>query len=127
MVTSNRLRGYGLRTLSTRLAATFALTLLVAPSFASAQDADPDEHKGPDMHQLAAHPSAPPVHKDYSHYLYRPHGDRVQEQPDLDRLLFWTPDGKPDGYAQRRGESVIYYDAAGRAIRVQRLAPEDLQ
>lgn len=81
-----------------------------------------DDKSGPDMHAMASRINATRVRKDYS-YISRPAGDRIQEQPDLDRLLFWSKDGKPDGYAQRRGDSVIYYDSAGRASRVQHLAP----
>ncbi|AQS86575.1 MAG: hypothetical protein ABF856_06320 [Acetobacter aceti] len=84
----------------------------------------PDEEKAaaPDMHELASRFNATRVKKDYS-YIHRPPGDKVVEQPDMDRLLFWTKGGQPDGYAQRRGDSVIYYDAGGQAVRVQRLAP----
>lgn len=94
----------------------------VAPALAQDADGDGDEKKGPDMHELASRFNSSRVHKDFS-YISRPKGDKVQEQPDLDRLLFWTTDGRPDGYAQRRGDSVIYYDAAGQAVRVQHLQP----
>ncbi len=83
---------------------------------------DGDEKTGPDMHAMASKFNSTRVRKDYS-YISRPAGDRVQEQPDMDRLLFWTKDGKPDGYAQRRGDSVIYYDSSGHPERVQHLAP----
>ncbi|MBB3884020.1 hypothetical protein [Acetobacter oeni] len=86
-------------------------------------DGDGDEKSGPDMNAMASKFNATRVHKDFSYIRYRPAGDRVQVQPDLDRLLFWTKDGKPDGYAQRRGDSVIYYDSAGHASRVQHLEP----
>ncbi|GBQ22469.1 hypothetical protein AA0472_0781 [Acetobacter estunensis NRIC 0472] len=81
-----------------------------------------DKKSAPDMQALSKHFNAMRVRKDYS-YIQRPVGDKVVEQPDIDRLMFWTKDGRPDGYAQRRGDSVIYYDAGGRAVRVQHLAP----
>ncbi|GAL97960.1 hypothetical protein AD948_00280 [Acetobacter senegalensis] len=87
---------------------------------------DEEGHKGPDMHKLAAKPPLPRAHKDFSKFRYRPAGDKVQEQADANRLLFWTPDGKPDGYAQRRGSSIIYYNAQGQATRVQHLEPNEL-
>lgn len=89
-----------------------------------AQQMPSDDDKGAavDMHQLATRYNTVRVRKDYS-YIDRPAGDKVVEQPDIDRLLFWTKEGQPDGYAQRRGDSVVYYDAAGRAVRVQHLRP----
>lgn len=89
-------------------------------------DGDDEGHKGPDMHKLAAKPPLPRAHKDFSKFRYVPQGDKVKEQADANRLFFWTPDGKPDGYAQRRGDSIIYYDAQGKAIRVQRLQPGEM-
>ncbi|NHN91379.1 hypothetical protein [Acetobacter sicerae] len=93
------------------------------PAVALAQGAPDDEKpSAPDMHALASRFNATRVKKDYS-YIHRPPGDKVVEQPDIDRLMFWTKDGQPDGYAQRRGDSVIYYNPGGQAVRVQRLAP----
>jgi hypothetical protein len=48
----------------------------------------------------------------------------VIEQPDAFRLLFQTKDGQPDGYAERRGTSVFYYDRYGKLRQIQPL-PED--
>ena len=90
-------------------------------------DGDEEGHKGPDMHKLAAKPPLPRAHKDFSKFRYVPQGDKIKEQADANRLFFWTPDGKPDGYAQRRGSNIIYYDAQGKAIRVQRLQPGELE
>lgn len=96
---------------------------LTGSALAQEPDGGDDKDSAADMHALAQKFSTARVKKDYSYIRYRPPGDRIVEQPETDRLLFWTRDGQPDGYAQRRGSSVIYYDAAGRAVRVQRLAP----
>lgn len=102
--------------------------LVVSPALADDDDGGEEEgHKGPDMHHLAAKPPLPRAHKDFSKFRYRPAGDKVQEQADANRLLFWTQDGKPDGYAERRGSSIIYYNAQGQAIRVQRLEASELE
>lgn len=108
---------------------TVALPVLtVTPALADDDDDGGEEcHKGPDMHHLAAKPPLPRAHKDFSKFRYRPAGDKVQEQADANRLLFWTQDGKPDGYAERRGSSIIYYNAQGQATRVQRLEASELE
>lgn len=100
--------------------------VLAHPAMAQEADGDEEGHKGPDMHKLAAKPPLPRAHKDFSKFRYVPEGDKVKEQADSNRLLFWTATGQPDGYAQRRGDSIIYYDAQGKAIRVQRLQPGEL-
>lgn len=79
------------------------------------------------MHRLAEKPPLPRAHKDFSQYRFRPPGDKLQIQADSNRLLFWTPDGRPDGYAQRRGGSIIYYNAQGKAIRVQHLTSSEIR
>lgn len=89
-------------------------------------DDDSDAHRASSMHNLAGKLPLPRARKDFSKYHFTPPGDRVVKQPDTNRLLFWTKDGQPDGYAQRRGSSVIYYNAQGQAIRVQRLTPEEM-
>ncbi|GAN59919.1 hypothetical protein ACI01nite_01410 [Acetobacter cibinongensis] len=89
-------------------------------------DDDEEGHKGPDMHKLAKKPPLPRAHKDFSKFRYIPAGDKVVEEADKNRLFFWTKDGQPDGYAQRRGDSIIYYNAQGQAMRVQRLEPNEL-
>nr|WP_298796323.1 hypothetical protein [uncultured Acetobacter sp.] len=102
--------------------------LTVSPALADDDDEGGEEsHKGPDMHHLAAKPPLPRAHKDFSKFRYRPEGDKVQEQAEANRLLFWTQDGRPDGYAERRGSSIIYYNAQGQAIRVQRLEASELE
>ncbi|NHN88413.1 hypothetical protein GOB81_07190 [Acetobacter sp. LMG 1627] len=99
------------------------MTVGLSVSAMAQMPSDDDGKKdGPDMHTLASRFNAVRVKKDYD-YIHRPAGDKVIEQPDIDRLMFWTKDGQPDGYAQRRGDSVIYYNAGGQAVRVQRLAP----
>ncbi|GBQ85359.1 hypothetical protein AA13595_1640 [Gluconacetobacter johannae DSM 13595] len=85
-------------------------------------DDDEEGSKTQSMHQLAAHPPIPSAHKDFSQFRYRPVGDKVVEQADANRLLFWTPQGTPDGYAERLGNAIVYYDRTGKAIRVQQLA-----
>lgn len=90
------------------------------------KEADPDTPNPAAMRRLASKPPLPRAHKDFSKYRFCPPGDKIKEQPDSNRLLFWTQDGKPDGYAQRRGSSIIYYNAQGQAIRVQRLTAEEL-
>jgi len=84
---------------------------------------DDDDAKKPSLHSLAQNSALPKAYKDFSQFLYRPSGDRVVEQPESDRLMFWTKTGQPDGYAQRRGDSIFYYDRTGRAVRVQQLPP----
>lgn len=107
-----------------------ALPILNIPSAMAegglGDDDDAETHRPADMHNLATKPPLPRAHKDFSKYRYKPEGDKVQEQPDANRLLFWTQDGKPDGYAQRRGSSIIYYNAQGQAIRIQHLTPEEM-
>ncbi|KXV63588.1 hypothetical protein AD949_07040 [Acetobacter orleanensis] len=100
--------------------------MTISPAVADDDDGGEESHKAPDMHHLASKPPLPRAHKDFSKFRYRPAGDKVLEQADANRLLFWTPDGKPDGYAERRGSSIIYYDAQGKAIRVQRLEASEM-
>lgn len=83
-----------------------------------------DGPKKPSMHDLYRNSSLPKSHADFSHYRYRPPGDKVIEQPDAFRLLFQTKEGQPDGYAERRGTSVFYYDRYGKLQQIQPL-PED--
>ncbi|WP_025885553.1 hypothetical protein [Asaia prunellae] len=87
---------------------------------ACAQD-DDDSKKKPDMHQLARSSALPKAEADFSMFKFRPRGDKVIEQPDANRILFKRPDGTPDGYAQRRGNAVIYYDRFGKVSHVQSL------
>ncbi|AFW01088.1 hypothetical protein BAR24_01615 [Gluconobacter oxydans] len=108
-----------MRRILTSTLAVFALT-----GTAVAQDADGDGPKKPDMHELYRSSSLPKSHADFSRFTYRPPGDKVIEQPDAFRLLFRTRDGQPDGYAERRGNAVIYYDRYGKVTHVQPL-PED--
>lgn len=68
----------------------------------------------------------PPAHKDFSIFRFRPAGDKAVEQSDRNRLMFWTKDGRPDGYAQRRGGAIIYYNAQGNATKVQKLTQEEM-
>ncbi|GBQ20600.1 hypothetical protein ACLRDC_06110 [Gluconacetobacter sacchari] len=104
------------------LAVSLGLAAMSAPALAQEDDGP----KGPTMHQLAARPPVPSARKDFSQFLYRPAGDKVIEQSDADRLLFWTPQGTPDGYAERRGNAIFYYDRGGHAVRVQVLpTPEN--
>ncbi|WP_035773675.1 hypothetical protein [Asaia astilbis] len=93
---------------------------LIAPGVALAQD-DDEGKKKPDMHQLAKSSALPKAEADFSMFKYRPRGDKVIEQPDANRILFKRPDGTPDGYAQRRGNAVIYYDRSGKVSHVQPL------
>jgi hypothetical protein len=105
------------------LTLSFCLVALAAPALAAD---DEDAPKTPSMHQLAKNPSMPSMHGDFSQFHYRPAGDRIIEQTDANRLLFWTQDGKPDGYAERRGNAILYYDRTGKAVRVQEMdSPSD--
>ncbi|MBA5726301.1 hypothetical protein [Bombella favorum] len=70
--------------------------------------------------------SLPRVHADYSMFHFVPRGDEVTVQPERDRLLFRKKSGQPDGYAERRGAAIVYYDASGKPIRIQHLTPEEL-
>lgn len=92
---------------------------LAVMSPAHAQGGDDDGPKGPSLHDLAKSTTLRKAHADFSRYRYCPPGDKIIEQPDAARLLFRTPDGQPDGYAERRGSAIVYYDRAGKAIRVQ--------
>ncbi|GBQ14891.1 hypothetical protein [Swaminathania salitolerans] len=91
---------------------------LSTPGLAQEED---EEKKKPDMHQLARSSALPKAEADFSMFRYRPPGDKVIEQADAHRLLFKRPDGTPDGYAQRRGNAVIYYDRNGKVSHVQPL------
>ncbi|WP_370265321.1 hypothetical protein [Asaia sp. W19] len=99
---------------------TLGMGVVMTPVLASAQD-DDDSKKKPDMHQLARSSALPKAEADFSMFKYRPPGDKVIEQPDANRILFKRPDGTPDGYAQRRGDAVIYYDRYGKVSHVQPL------
>lgn len=105
------------------LAVSLCLAATGAPALALAQE--DDEAKAPSMHQLATRPPVPSAHKDFSQFHFRPAGDRVVEQSDANRLLFWTPQGTPDGYAERRGNAIFYYDRTGKPVRVQELPAEE--
>ena len=93
---------------------------LAAGGHADAGNEDPGEasQRHASMHQLSKRPPLPRLHMDYSQYRYIPQGDKIKEQPDVNRLLFWTPTGEPDGYAEKRGTAILYYDRTGKAIRV---------
>nr|WP_240149185.1 MULTISPECIES: hypothetical protein [Asaia] len=91
---------------------------VLMPALATAQD-DDDDKKKPDMHQLARSSALPKAEADFSMFKYRPPGDKIVEQADAHRMLFKRPDGTPDGYAQRRGNAIIYYDRAGKVSHVQ--------
>ncbi|MCX5620405.1 hypothetical protein [Bombella pollinis] len=70
--------------------------------------------------------SLPRVHADYSMFHFVPRGDEVTIQPEHGRLIFRKKSGVPDGYAERRGAAIVYYDSTGKAVRIQRLTPEEL-
>lgn len=72
------------------------------------------------------HSNLPRVHADYSMFHFVPRGDEVTIQPERGRLLFRKKSGVPDGYAERRGAAIVYYDSTGKAVRIQRLTPEEL-
>ncbi|UMM64214.1 hypothetical protein [Aristophania vespae] len=93
-------------------------------SFADSAPTFGDVKKKPTLDQL--YRSSQLVHKyaDFSMFHYVPKGDDVVEQPERSRLLFRTKHGSPDGYAERKGEVIFYYNAAGKLIRVQKLSGE---
>ncbi|NVN11971.1 hypothetical protein AAC691_04555 [Nguyenibacter vanlangensis] len=104
--------------------AALAAPVLAAPILAGPALADDEDGpKTPSMHQMAANPPVPRARKDFSQFRYRPAGDKVVEQSDANRLLFWTPEGTPDGYAERRGDAIFYYDRAGKVTRVDPADP----
>ncbi|MFT8675803.1 MAG: hypothetical protein ABF990_06190 [Acetobacter sp.] len=106
-----------------------ALALPVMVSGPALADDDSDGegmHTPAQMRKLADKPPLPRAQRDFAKYRFRPKGDKVMEQPENNRLLFWTQDGRPDGYAQRRGNSVIYYNAQGQATQIQRLTPAEM-
>ncbi|MCE2579726.1 hypothetical protein NO263_14500 [Gluconacetobacter entanii] len=88
------------------------------PAMAQEDEDDAEFKRHQSMHQLSRHPPLPRLHMDYSQYRFIPPGDKVKEQPDVNRLLFWTQHGTPDGYAERHGGAIVYYDSTGKAIRV---------
>ncbi|QDH13461.1 hypothetical protein E3E12_03755 [Formicincola oecophyllae] len=106
------------------LAAVMAMTALAPAAQADSLFADPS--KGPTLNQLYKHSKLPHHYVDFSMFHYVPRGDRITVQPERDRLVFNKKTGEPDGYAERRGDAVIYYNPAGKAIRVQRLTPEEM-
>ncbi|WP_249110123.1 hypothetical protein [Neokomagataea anthophila] len=108
------------------LVAVTGFCAVAACGVAHAQSADDDGPSKPSMHDVYRSSSLPKNHADFSRFTYRPPGDKVIEQPDAFRLLFRTKDGKPDGWAERRGDAVMYYDQNGRVIRVQPLPTETI-
>lgn len=85
--------------LSAWLCAAFAPGLAMAESgHTDAGNEDPGEasQRHFSMHQLSKKPPLPRLHMDYGQYRYIPAGDRIKEQPDMNRLLFWTTSGEPD-------------------------------
>ncbi|GAJ30384.1 hypothetical protein [Acidomonas methanolica] len=100
-----------------------AVMLALPGSMARAQD--DEEKKPPSLHELAHQSNLPHAHANFRRYLYRPEGDKVIEQPEAERLIFRTPDGEPDGYAERRGPAIIYHDRSGKVIRVQPLEEDE--
>lgn len=94
--------------------------LVPRTALGQAQNDDSDKKK-PNMHQLARSSALQKAEADFSMFKYRPPGDKIIEQPDANRLLFKNPDGAPDGYAQRRGNAIIYYDRTGKVSHVQNL------
>ncbi|WP_246495630.1 hypothetical protein [Ameyamaea chiangmaiensis] len=94
---------------------------VLAGGLQTARADDDDEPKKPSMHQLAAQSGLPKAYRSFEKFRYRPEGDKVIEQPENNRLLFWTRSGQPDGYAEQRGNTIFYYDRNGHAVRVQPL------
>lgn len=94
-------------------------------SSAGAAWAEEGEHKL-SMHQLYRSSSLPHASADFSMFHFVPRGDKMVEEPEHGRLLFRTKGGQPDGFAERRGGAVVYYDRMGKAIRVQRLTEDEL-
>lgn len=88
--------------------------------------AQADDESNPVVRKPMPTSSLPRMHADYSTFHFVPRGDEVTVQPERDRLLFRKKSGQPDGYAERRGGAVVYYDAAGKPVRIQRLTPEEL-
>ena len=94
------------------------VTLLgeMSPMTAQAND---DPSSAPGLHELAEKSELIQAKADFRNFKFCPPGDKIVEQPENDRLLFKRPDGSPDGYAQRRGNAIIYYDRYGKVVRVQ--------
>lgn len=101
------------------------LMILSTIAFAHKTQAEPD--KKPNLNQLYRTSNLPRAHLDFSMFHFVPKGDKIIEQPDQARLIFQTPTGAPDGYGQRRGTSIFYYDASGKAIRIQHLTDEEIE
>lgn len=94
-------------------------------SSAGAAWADEDEHKL-SMHQVYRSSSLPHAAADFSMFHFVPRGDKMVEEPEHGRLLFRTKGGQPDGFAERRGAAVVYYNRMGKAVRVQHLTEDEL-
>ncbi|WP_077808584.1 hypothetical protein [Neoasaia chiangmaiensis] len=99
------------------------MMVMAVPSGAFAQDEGGE--KKPSMHEMARISSLPKAHADFSRFLYRPAGDKVIEQPDANRLLFRNKQGEPDGYAERRGNAIVYFDRHGKVTQVQPFNDDD--
>ncbi|WP_245539134.1 hypothetical protein [Saccharibacter floricola] len=100
--------------------------IAVLSTIGAAWAADDDQHKQPSMHQLYRSSSLPHAAADFSMFHFVPRGDKMVEEPEHGRLLFRTKGGEPDGFAERRGGAIVYYDRRGKAARVQRLTPDEI-
>ncbi|QDH15235.1 hypothetical protein [Oecophyllibacter saccharovorans] len=88
---------------------------------------DRDAKKPPSMHQLFRSSQLPKTYADFSMFHFVPRGSIIVEQPERGRLIFRSrKTGQPNGYAELKGDSVLYYDPAGRPIRLQHLTPEEM-
>ncbi|MXV43610.1 hypothetical protein GS501_00765 [Saccharibacter sp. 17.LH.SD] len=85
-----------------------------------------DEPNKLTMHQVYRSSSLPHTAADFSMFHFVPRGDKMVTEPEHGRLLFQTPDGRPDGYGERRGTAIVYYDRTGKAVRVQHLTQDEI-
>lgn len=100
--------------------------LMILGGLIFSEQACADEAKKPSLNQLYHSSNLPRTHIDYSMFHFVPHGDKTIPQPDQSRLLFQKPTGAPDGYGERRGTTIFYYDASGKAVRIQKLTEEEI-
>lgn len=102
----------------------FSFLLMSLPCLADSAPTFGDIKKKPSLDQL--YRSSGIVHKyaDFSMFHYVPKGDDVKEQPERSRLLFRKKGGLPDGYAERKGDVIFYYNAAGQLVRIQKLSED---
>lgn len=111
------------------LALTGAQTVRAADDDAAPKTfGEAEAKKAPSLHQLYKSSSLPRTYADFSMFHFVPRGAKIVEQPERGRLIFRDKvTGQPDGYAELKGDAVLYFDATGKPIRLQHLTAEEMQ